>query len=141
MEIPRVVLPLTIWIIHRLIEYLRPSQSRSLAVRRCILHTNLHRNRAVRLHIAFRNCETTLTRSHLDAMIRNAQSHRKPKCFSKPLRREARVGIAENGNHSAWRDRTVSSQGHLLGINKFREAFSHRSLYSQAGDYKTWPKL
>jgi len=113
------VLPLAIRIIHRLIEYLRASRPRPLAVRPRILYTHLHCNRAIRHCVTFRDGETSLTGSHLYAMIPNPQPHRKTKCLPQPLRRKARIGIAENRNHSARRNRTIESQGHLLGINKF----------------------
>jgi hypothetical protein len=108
-EVLCIVLTLTVHVISRLREDFGTCPSRSLAVTQHVIDAHLHNDRMVWGDFAFGDREAALPGAHLDSVIGDAQSHGEAESLTEPFRCHARIGIAEDWNHRARRNRPVGA--------------------------------
>ena len=85
MEVFGGVLAFAVFVFRWLRENDRARGPRPLAVRPRVFDPHLHRYRPIWYGVAIGDGEATLTRSHLDAMVRNAQPYREAEGPRQPL--------------------------------------------------------
>lgn len=115
-EILCVVLALAISVLLRLRKDVGAGQPRALTVSQRVVDPYLNDARMVRRHTALGDGEAALAGAHLDAMIRDPQTHRKAKSVPQPRGCHTGIGVVKNGNHRTRRNGTVGAHGTLLNL-------------------------
>ena len=81
--------------------------TRPFAVRNGVLYADLDNVRVVGGDVAFGNRNASLTCSHLDSVVSDAEADREAEGGAKPVGRDPRIGILEDGDDGAGRHGTI----------------------------------
>src|SRR5580765_617804 len=126
-EILCIVLTFTIHVIRRLRKDYGTRLSRALAVTQRVLDSNLHSDRVVGNDGALTDGEAAFPGTHLNSVICNAQPNGETKSLTEPFRCHARIGVSENRNYRARRNRTVGAHEYFPSHCQLSLAFSGRN--------------
>lgn len=115
-EIPRIVLALTVGLILRFGQDRGAILTRALAMPLRVFNAHLDDVRFIWREVTFGDREAPIARFHLNAMVRDPQANLKSERLRQPFGSNARIGINEHGDDSTRRHGPIRSHPQTVSL-------------------------